>query len=55
MTKNVSSAAQSSGRVKIFCSEQQQVRAAVKRIRGEVIQEHQERRSADVPIRKQVT
>jgi hypothetical protein len=31
ITKNLWSAAQSSGRVKIFCSEQQQVRAGVKR------------------------
>jgi hypothetical protein len=31
MTKKIYSAAQSSGRVKIFCSEQQQVRAAVKK------------------------
>jgi hypothetical protein len=29
--KNFLNAAQSSGRVKIFCSEQQQVRAAVKK------------------------
>jgi hypothetical protein len=35
--KNFQSAAQSSGRVKIFCSEQQQVRAAVKEIRGTLI------------------
>jgi hypothetical protein len=34
ITKNFKSAAQLSARVKIFCSEQQQVRAAVKKLEG---------------------
>jgi hypothetical protein len=34
--KKIFSAAQSSGRVKIFWSEQQQVRAALKEIRGNI-------------------
>jgi hypothetical protein len=37
ITKNFESAAQSSGRVKIFCPEQWQIRAAVKRIRGTLL------------------
>jgi hypothetical protein len=37
ITKKFQSAAQSSGHVKIFCSEQKQVRAAVKKIRGNVV------------------